>query len=234
MIVIPPPLTPALKPAEQLPSTPPSAITVAQEAPVKRGRGRPRGSGIKTKSAPNSPGSLPSSQSQEVKVQELPQIEAISTEKIETSTADTKTHRTPRGLYTNTKAAILARLCVDHLHSHVHVASDTPGSTATNGPRRRKEGKHDKEERVLDHREIHRFLHAEEEAKIRGRKFPVSAKRQSEVAEETVEKKMRSPTTPSKKTRQLGADPFDSEYRDEGEARRSGRKRQLSSKAVEV
>ncbi|KAI2470372.1 hypothetical protein F4781DRAFT_178098 [Annulohypoxylon bovei var. microspora] len=42
-------------------------------------------------------------------------------------------------------------------------------------PKTEKEGKHDKEERVLDHRTVHRFLTAEDEAKIRGRKVPTSA-----------------------------------------------------------
>ncbi|OAA55545.1 set domain containing protein [Niveomyces insectorum RCEF 264] len=38
-------------------------------------------------------------------------------------------------------------------------------------PKTEPEGKGDKEERILDHRLVHRFLHAEEEAKIRGRKW---------------------------------------------------------------
>lgn len=38
-------------------------------------------------------------------------------------------------------------------------------------PKTQPEGKNDKEERILDHREINRFLHPEEEAKIRGKKF---------------------------------------------------------------
>ncbi|KAM7206151.1 histone-lysine N-methyltransferase set-9 [Naviculisporaceae sp. PSN 640] len=38
-------------------------------------------------------------------------------------------------------------------------------------PKTQPEGRNDKEERILDHREINRFLHPEEEAKIRGRKF---------------------------------------------------------------
>jgi histone-lysine N-methyltransferase SUV420H len=39
-------------------------------------------------------------------------------------------------------------------------------------PKTEKEGPNDKEERILDHREIHRFLDTEEEAMIRGRKLP--------------------------------------------------------------
>ncbi|KAI0138604.1 hypothetical protein F4776DRAFT_619158 [Hypoxylon sp. NC0597] len=40
-------------------------------------------------------------------------------------------------------------------------------------PKTEKEGKHDKEERILDHRTVHRFLTAEDEARIRGRKLPL-------------------------------------------------------------
>ncbi|KAI0429660.1 hypothetical protein F5Y09DRAFT_309721 [Xylaria sp. FL1042] len=40
-------------------------------------------------------------------------------------------------------------------------------------PKTEKEGPADKEERILDHRTIHRFLDTEEEARIRGRKVPV-------------------------------------------------------------
>ncbi|CAK7216503.1 histone lysine methyltransferase Set9 [Sporothrix curviconia] len=39
-------------------------------------------------------------------------------------------------------------------------------------PKTEPEGKWDKEERILDHRLVHRFLHAGDEAKIRGRKHP--------------------------------------------------------------
>ncbi|KAI1282374.1 hypothetical protein F5Y07DRAFT_237846 [Xylaria sp. FL0933] len=41
-------------------------------------------------------------------------------------------------------------------------------------PKTEKEGPMDKEERILDHRTIHRFLDTEEEARIRGRKVPVA------------------------------------------------------------
>ena len=42
-------------------------------------------------------------------------------------------------------------------------------------PKTEKEGPHDKEERVLDHRTVHRFLDREDELRIRGRKIPSSA-----------------------------------------------------------
>jgi len=38
-------------------------------------------------------------------------------------------------------------------------------------PKTQPEGKGDKEERILDHRQINRFLHPEDEAKIRGKKY---------------------------------------------------------------
>lgn len=247
MIVIPPPLTPASKPAEQLLSTPPSATNAAQSAPAKRRRGRPRGSGTKAKSVPSSPESLPSSQTQEVKVKIPPQLETITIEETETSAADTNNHRVP-GDYTLTpkllhgnSAWINCTIC-----SSAFVQQDAYYTRTScprcerhsklygyQWPKTAKEGKHDKEERILDHREIYRFLHAEEEAKIRGRKYPASAKRQSEAAEETTSKKGRGSTTPGQNRRQSATAPFSSEYKDDRDVRRSGRRRQLTSKAVE-
>ncbi|KAK6833649.1 hypothetical protein PG987_008343 [Apiospora arundinis] len=248
MIVIPPPLTPASKPAEQLLSTPPSASSAAKESPVKRGRGRPRGSGAKNKPAQDLPESLPASQPQEAPAEDQAQPEAISTEKMEI-TADAKNHRTP-GDYTLTprllslpdSAWIGCLVCGSKFvqQDAYYTRSSCPRCERHSRlygyqwPKTEKEGKHDKEERILDHREIHRFLHAEEEAQIRGRKFPGSAKLQSELVKGSVTKNFRSLVTPNKKRTKAVADPFDSEYRDDGEVRRSGRKRLLSSKAVEV
>ncbi|KAK7998784.1 putative Histone-lysine N-methyltransferase SET9 [Apiospora marii] len=246
MIVIPPPLTPASKPVEQLPSTPPSATNAAQSAPAKRGRGRPRGSGTKAKSVPSSPESLPSSQTQEVKVEVPPQLEANLIEETETPAADTNTHRVP-GDYTLTpkllhgnSAWISCTICSSAFvqQNATYTLISCPRCERHSKlygyewPKTEKEGKHDKEERILDHREICRFLHPEDEAKIRGRKYPVSAKRQSEMAEMSA-KKARSPATPGQKRRQSAGDPFDSELKDDGEVRRSGRRRQLTSKVVE-
>ncbi|KAK7967473.1 histone-lysine N-methyltransferase SET9 [Apiospora aurea] len=236
MIVIPPPLTPASKPAEQLPSTPPSAINTIQESPAKRGRGRPRGSATKPKSAPDSPESLPSSQTQEVKVEDPRQPDVMSTAEQKKSTAESQTHRTPGDytltplLLTGNSAWIICTLCSSAFvqQDAYYTRSSCPRCERHSRlygyqwPKTVKEGKHDKEERILDHREIHRFLHAEEEAKIRGRKYIASAKRQSEVAEQTVAKKGRSPATPSMTGR------------DDGEVRRSGRRRHLSSKAIDA
>ena len=48
-------------------------------------------------------------------------------------------------------------------------------------PKTQKEGKNDKEERIMDHRTIHRFLHYEEEARVRGRKTPSCLRQASEA-----------------------------------------------------
>ncbi|KAI0602922.1 hypothetical protein F4775DRAFT_4136 [Biscogniauxia sp. FL1348] len=60
-------------------------------------------------------------------------------------------------------------------------------------PKTEKEGKNDTEERILDHRTVHRFLTADDEAKIRGRKPPTSvAKSTSDtIAVATVEAKVK-------------------------------------------
>ncbi|KAI1384797.1 uncharacterized protein F4822DRAFT_373463 [Hypoxylon trugodes] len=94
-------------------------------------------------------------------------------------------------------------------------------------PKTEKEGKHDKEERVLDHRTVHRFLTAEDEAKIRGRRFLPSGS-----ISETPEKR------PRGRPRRAYGDPgFDDELQDDqndelNSIRRSTRRRQLSLKAA--
>ncbi|OTA60711.1 hypothetical protein K449DRAFT_332103 [Hypoxylon sp. EC38] len=98
-------------------------------------------------------------------------------------------------------------------------------------PKTEKEGKHDKEERILDHRTVHRFLTAEDEARIRGRKLP-SATTPSTPIEETPEKRGRG------RPKKQRADPSpDYEFHDEQDdelnnIRRSTRRRQPSLKAV--
>ncbi|KAI1370145.1 hypothetical protein F4677DRAFT_451693 [Hypoxylon crocopeplum] len=96
-------------------------------------------------------------------------------------------------------------------------------------PKTEKEGKHDKEERILDHRTIHRFLTAEDEAKIRGRKLP-SASAAPTPADETPERRGRGRP---RKTRTDSED-INQEMQDgEGAGiRRSTRRRQLSLKAT--
>lgn len=99
-------------------------------------------------------------------------------------------------------------------------------------PKTEKEGKHDKEERVLDHRLIHRFLTADDEAKIRGRKLPSTSIARETRASETPEKRGRG------RPRKMPSDTsFDGEYEDGpggdfGSIRRSNRRRHPSLKAA--
>ncbi|KAI2623976.1 hypothetical protein GGS26DRAFT_583573 [Hypomontagnella submonticulosa] len=97
-------------------------------------------------------------------------------------------------------------------------------------PKTEKEGKHDKEERVLDHRTVHRFLTAEDEARIRGRKLPPST-RESISSKETPERRGRG------RPRKMRGDPDSEDDIDEQDGnfssvRRSTRRRQPSLKAV--
>ncbi|KAL7626488.1 histone lysine methyltransferase Set9 [Parahypoxylon ruwenzoriense] len=102
-------------------------------------------------------------------------------------------------------------------------------------PKTEKEGKHDKEERVLDHRTVHRFLTAEDEAKIRGRKLPptATATRTPTPSQETLEKRGRGRPRRLPQS-ELGSE---DEYQDgqdgeTGNVRRSTRRRNLSLKAA--
>ncbi|KAI1144274.1 hypothetical protein F5Y05DRAFT_364181 [Hypoxylon sp. FL0543] len=99
-------------------------------------------------------------------------------------------------------------------------------------PKTEREGKHDKEERILDHRTVHRFLTAEDEARIRGRKLP-SATTPSTPTEDTPERRGRG----RPKSIRAGAaaeDELDDEQDDEPNTniRRSMRRRQPSLKAA--
>ncbi|KAI1762225.1 hypothetical protein GGR53DRAFT_426181 [Hypoxylon sp. FL1150] len=100
-------------------------------------------------------------------------------------------------------------------------------------PKTEKEGKLDKEERVLDHRLIHRFLTADDEAKIRGRKLPSGSAAPVISASETPEKRGRG------RPRKMPSDntSFDDDYEDSldgdfGSIRRSTRRRHPSMKAA--
>ncbi|KAM0546404.1 hypothetical protein ACHAPJ_010871 [Fusarium lateritium] len=55
-------------------------------------------------------------------------------------------------------------------------------------PKTDKAGPHDKEERILDHRTIHRFLDPDDERKVRGRKSFGALKTETEEAEEEFER----------------------------------------------
>ncbi|OTB01406.1 hypothetical protein M426DRAFT_64191 [Hypoxylon sp. CI-4A] len=101
-------------------------------------------------------------------------------------------------------------------------------------PKTEKEGKRDKEERVLDHRLVHRFLTTVEEAKIRGRKVPYIPKSYN-ATEETPERRGWSRGRPRKIYRDPDSDEeFDSEDDDEPNSsrRNSIRGRQPSLKAA--
>lgn len=64
-------------------------------------------------------------------------------------------------------------------------------------PKTEPEGKWDKEERILDHRLVHRFLDANDEAKARGRKRPVWQTGSTEDAENNSRKRLSSAQTES-------------------------------------
>ncbi|KAI0382715.1 hypothetical protein F5Y04DRAFT_42310 [Hypomontagnella monticulosa] len=97
-------------------------------------------------------------------------------------------------------------------------------------PKTEKEGKHDKEERVLDHRTVHRFLTAEDEARIRGRKLPPSTA-ESTPSKETSERRGRG--RPRKMRADTNSeDDFYEEDDDFNNIRRSTRRRQPSLKVA--
>ncbi|ETS85627.1 hypothetical protein PFICI_03652 [Pestalotiopsis fici W106-1] len=77
-------------------------------------------------------------------------------------------------------------------------------------PKTQKDGKNDKEERVLDHREIHRFLDPEEEARVRGRKYLGTFPRETKPE---VVKKAPTKVAPVKKRRSSAAKNRDDDYR---------------------
>ncbi|KAI0118746.1 hypothetical protein GGR51DRAFT_497495 [Nemania sp. FL0031] len=102
-------------------------------------------------------------------------------------------------------------------------------------PKTEKEGPNDKEERILDHRTIHRFLDTEEEARVRGRKIPVYIAKASPVTpvnEAPVGK--RGPGRPRKYP--VPQPDINETYASEAEStsstRRTSRRRTLSSKVV--
>ncbi|KAI1813919.1 hypothetical protein GGS20DRAFT_446110 [Poronia punctata] len=102
-------------------------------------------------------------------------------------------------------------------------------------PKTEKEGPHDKEERILDHRTIHRFLDTEEEAKIRGRK-PPSSYATPVLGGETTTPGKRGPGRPRKYHLPLSSTPSIAQGQSEDEGsinvRRTSRRRTLSSKVI--
>ncbi|KAI1633104.1 hypothetical protein F4809DRAFT_41461 [Biscogniauxia mediterranea] len=120
-------------------------------------------------------------------------------------------------------------------------------------PKTEKEGKNDKEERILDHRTVHRFLTADDEAKIRGRRLPSSAAKSTfdTIAVATVETKVETKVevkvqtageTPAKRPRgrpKKNAVPASSPQTGHGDedgdsnTKRNFQRRHLSQRAVE-
>lgn len=103
-------------------------------------------------------------------------------------------------------------------------------------PKTEKEGPNDKEERILDHRTIHRFLDTEEEARVRGRKIPVAPARVHPVDQpNTVVVGKRGPGRPRKHPLTPSGpkdDAYDSGEESSSIVRRTSRRRTLSLKAV--
>uniref|UniRef100_L2FS24 Histone-lysine N-methyltransferase SET9 n=1 Tax=Colletotrichum fructicola (strain Nara gc5) TaxID=1213859 RepID=L2FS24_COLFN len=96
-------------------------------------------------------------------------------------------------------------------------------------PKTERAGPRDKEERILDHRLIHRFLGRDDEARIRGRKRPTTGA-PSEAGEEAGGK-----ATPKYRIgnrRQRAADEDSGEAEDTTGLRRSGRMRKASIKVA--
>ncbi|KAK1676256.1 histone-lysine N-methyltransferase SET9 [Colletotrichum godetiae] len=91
-------------------------------------------------------------------------------------------------------------------------------------PKTERAGPQDKEERILDHRLIHRFLGRDEEARIRGRKRPATST--SETLEEYAGSRFG-----NKRFRAAGEDSGEGE--DTTGLRRSGRMRKASTKVAE-
>lgn len=108
-------------------------------------------------------------------------------------------------------------------------------------PKTQKAGPRDKEERILDHRTIHRFLNRQDEAIIRGRavKRPFSDVDTTATATETA-----TPDPPMRKKRKITKrseteDESEDEAEDDGDrdykpTRRSGRARRVSNKVSAV
>ncbi|KAI1443419.1 hypothetical protein F5Y02DRAFT_420108 [Annulohypoxylon stygium] len=98
-------------------------------------------------------------------------------------------------------------------------------------PKTEKEGKNDKEERVLDHRTVHRFLTAEDEARIRGRKLP-STSTSSTPNKGTPDRKGRGRTRRTRHGSNIEDECYDGEDDEQDGVRRSMRRRQPSLKAT--
>jgi [histone H4]-N-methyl-L-lysine20 N-methyltransferase len=96
-------------------------------------------------------------------------------------------------------------------------------------PKTEQTGKGDTEERITDHRTIHRFLDAYDEAKVRRRKMALAARQDSEEAEdETPAPKSLAFAKNSRRKRSVMAEEAEVEEEDTTGLRRSGRVRKAS------
>jgi histone-lysine N-methyltransferase SUV420H len=236
------PGTPAL--VEPVPSPAVKSATLTPTQPVKRGRGRPRKDGTPAQpSAKKVAASQPSERS----------------ERSESSKPKGPRARVP-GDYTLTplllaepemawihckncasafiqKDAYYTRANCPRCERHSKLYGYIWPKTEPAGPR-------DDEERILDHREVHRFLDPEEEAKIRGRKFWKETL-QATMAEnqqqgETAKKRRGRP--PGGKSIKVATREESKEYVveasidavDASGLRRSGRARRVSARLVNI
>jgi len=109
-------------------------------------------------------------------------------------------------------------------------------------PKTEREGQRDTEERVLDHRTVHRFLDADDEARIRGRKLPpkmltTPAASENPSTRRDASQGLLKKTASRKRTSKAVDDDSDAEPDMDVEAalmglRRSGRARKSTAKAV--
>jgi [histone H4]-N-methyl-L-lysine20 N-methyltransferase len=213
MIVIPPPLTPATKTStvDQLPLTPAEDSSAIGSVTQLRGRGRP---------GPRKNGAADSTPSR--------RQESVS----DAAPASDVRKRVPGDyalthllLSEPTTAWVRCTICSDLFvqRDAYYTRSACPRCERHSKlygyqwPKTESDGKHDKEERVLDHRLIHRFLDRHDEAKVRGRK-----------GSSQVPVKAATPPTMGR-----GGKQAHSETKAELGARRSGRRRNPSLKASE-
>ncbi len=108
-------------------------------------------------------------------------------------------------------------------------------------PKTEKDGPRDTEERILDHRTVHRFLRAEDEAKIRGRKPPTWVKSgtltsAAPTGSSTSARRTATGSAAGRMRKANSTDTMTSDMTDEEIAwagvRRSGRARRVSARAA--
>jgi [histone H4]-N-methyl-L-lysine20 N-methyltransferase len=103
-------------------------------------------------------------------------------------------------------------------------------------PKTQPAGKNDKEERILDHRVINRFLHPEDEAKVRGRKHwkeRLGLGSSSKELTQSEERIMGPPGVRGRgRPRMREGDEMLGSAGPEAQTRRSGRARRASAKAL--